>query len=190
MANSKHDNGKSGVDDDLLRKIISKLEKAGKVILNSERPLPKDLVKYQLEYNKNDIAHYLYFAKIVIWDSTTMSAEAAVLGTPSIEIDDWYSDFKQYDELHTKYKLLQGFDRNDYAGIFSIIKKYINTEDLHEIFQARRNKMLKDKIDVSAFLTWIVLEYPHSIVKFKENPDIQLNFKSNVSAKNFKKRLI
>ncbi len=180
MANSKHDNGKSGIDDDLLRKMVSKLEKEGRVILNSERPLPEDLIKYKLNYNKNDIAHYLYFAKIVIGDSTTMSAEAAVLGTPSIEIDDWYSDFKQYDELCNRYKLLQGFDRDNHVGIFSLIDEYLRTENLHEEFQLRRNHLLEEKIDVSAFLTWIVMDYPKSVVEINKNPDIQLNYKMNV----------
>ena len=177
MANSKHDNGKSGIDDDLLRKIVSKLEKEGRVIINSERPLPKDLIKYNLNYNKNDIAHYLYFAKIVIGDSTTMSAEAAVLGTPSIEIDDWYSDFKQYDELCNKYKLLKGFNRDDYKSIFTLIDEYLSEDNLHEIFQSRRENLVNDKIDVSSFLTWIVEDYPRSIKEFSKDPDIQLKYR-------------
>ena len=180
MANSKHDNGKSGIDDALLRKLVSRLEKEGIVIINSERPLPDDLLKYKLDFNKNDIAHYLYFAKIVIGDSTTMSAEAAVLGTPSIEIDDWYSDFKQYDELCNKYKLLQGFNQKDVDNIFSLIEEYLKMDNIHEVFQSRRDKMLKEKIDVSAFLTWVVEYYPQSISEFKNNPNVQLKFKTKI----------
>lgn len=179
MANSKHDNGKSGLDDDLLRSIISRLEKAGTIILNSERPLPADLLKYQLNYKKNDIAQYLYFAKIVIGDSTTMAVEAAVLGTPSIEIDDWYSDFQQYKELNGKYRLMQGFDLDDEKGVIDLLDEYLAMEDLDAEFQKRRQRMLSDKIDVSAFLIWIIENYPVSINEYRKNPDIQLNFKSN-----------
>jgi uncharacterized protein len=180
MANSKHDNGKSGIDDNLLRKIISRFEKEGKVILNSERPLPQDLLKYQLNYKKNDIAHYLYFAKLVIGDSTTMSAEAAVLGTPSIEIDDWFSDFQQYQELNGKYRLMQGFDLDDEVGVLNLLDEYLAIENLDSEFQNRRQKMLEDKIDVSAFLIWIIEFYPNSINEYKKNHDIQLKFNLNV----------
>ena len=65
--------------------------------------------KYVLDFHKNDVAHYVANSKIFISDSTTMCAEAAVMAVPAIEIDDWFADFKQYEELNSKYKLLFGF---------------------------------------------------------------------------------
>lgn len=179
MANSKHDSGKSSISDIFLRKLVNRLKKEGNIVLNSERELPEDLKKYQLNHNKNDVAHYLYYAKIVIGDSTTMAVEAAVLGTPSIEIDDWYSDFQQYKELNGKYRLMQGFDLDDEEGVINLLDEYLAMEDLDTEFQKRRQIMLADKIDVSAFLIWIIENYPVSINEYRKNPDIQLNFKSN-----------
>jgi hypothetical protein len=37
--------------------------------------------------------------------------------------------------------------------------------------------LLADKIDVTAFLMWVVLEYPKSIQQLRLNPDIQQQFK-------------
>ena len=153
LPTSKHDVGKSGIGDELLGKIIRKLENEGNIILNSEREVADEFKKYRLDYNKNDVSHYLYFAKMVIGDSTTMSVEAAVLGTPSIEIDDWFADFKQYEELHGKYKLLDGFHLDEEVAIFDKIDEYLSMEDLEGEFEKRRQRMLEDKIDVSSFLT-------------------------------------
>ncbi|MDD5570378.1 MAG: DUF354 domain-containing protein [Bacteroidales bacterium] len=177
MANSKHDIEKNSIGDDLLRKLISILEKNGRVILNSERPLPEDLKKYELSIRKNDINHYMYFSKIFIGDSTTMAVEAAVIGTPSIEIDDWFDDFKQYHELCDKYKLLKGFRLEDEEGIFSLIDEYLKIDNLKEEFLKRRDRMLQDKIDVSAFLIWFIENYPQSLKDYKADPQIQNRFK-------------
>ncbi len=50
-------------------------------------------------------------------------------------------------------------------------------DNLKEEFQIRRQKMLADKIDVTAFLVWFVENYPNSAKVMKENPDYQFNFK-------------
>ena len=57
---------------------------------------------------------------------------------------------------------------------------YLAIENLDSEFQNRRQKMLEDKIDVSAFLIWIIEFYPNSINEYKKNHDIQLKFNLNV----------
>ena len=49
--------------------------------------------------------------------------------------------------------------------------------NLREVFQQRRQKMLSDKIDVTAFYTWFIENYPESAKIMKQNPDYQLKFK-------------
>ncbi|MDD4848019.1 MAG: hypothetical protein PHR53_04550 [Bacteroidales bacterium] len=48
---------------------------------------------------------------------------------------------------------------------------------LREEFQLRRQKMLADKIDVTAFFTWFIENYPKSKEMMKNNPDYQYRFK-------------
>ena len=36
-----------------------------------------------------------------------------MLGTPTVEIDDWHRDFRQYEELHGRYGLLDGYFPHD-----------------------------------------------------------------------------
>jgi hypothetical protein len=37
--------------------------------------------------------------------------------------------------------------------------------------------MLLEKIDVTAFMVWLIKNYPESIKIMKKNPNYQLNFK-------------
>ena len=41
-------------------------------------------------------------------------------------------------------------------------------ENLKEEFKARRQKMLSEKIDVTAFLVWFIEHYPESIRRVQE----------------------
>jgi predicted glycosyltransferase len=175
-ATSTHDVGKRGISDDLLRKIITKLKPIGKIVLNSERQLPDDLQQYVLDFHKNDVSHYVAHCKLFISDSTTMCAEAAMLGIPAVEIDDWYSDFKQYFELNEKYNLLFGFGVDEENKIFNKIDEIINLKNSFDEFQIRRKKMLKEKIDASNFLIWMLTDYPNSVNSFFNNRSIQQKF--------------
>ena len=176
-ATSTHDVGKRGIGDDLLRKIIQVLEPHGQIILNSERGLPEDLQKHVLDFHKNDVAHYVAKAKIFISDSTTMCAEAAVMGVPAIEIDDWFSDFKQYNELNEKYQLLFGFGVESFEVIQLKIEELLNDPQLKETYKSRQEVMLTEKIDASAFLIWMTKNYPESSKQFFEDTTMQLKFK-------------
>jgi len=174
---STHDVGKAGIDDDLLLKMVKLLEKHGKVLINTQRNLSNDLQKYVHPIEKMNMSHYIAFSKIFISDSTTMCAEACVLGTPSIEIDDWYADFEQFKELSSKHQLLFGFSPNNADGLFKKLDELLNTHQLKDVFQNRRVGLLKNNIDLSGFMIWIFENFPESVKGFFNNPLIQNNFK-------------
>ena len=106
-----------------------------------------------------------------------MCAEAAVMAVPAIEIDDWFADFKQYVELNSKYKLLFGFGVDDFAPIKSKIEEFLNDKNLEKTFKERQQFMLTEKIDASAFLIWMIKNYPNSSKEFFEDTTMQLKFK-------------
>lgn len=176
-ATSTHDVGKRGIGDDLLRDIIKVLEPKGRVVLNSERELPTDLQSYILDFHKNDVAHYVANSKLFISDSTTMCAEAALMAVPAIEIDDWYSDFKQYDELSAKYGLLAGFGVEEFDKIKAKIEELLSDPNLKETFKERQKVMLNEKIDASAYLIWMIENYPNSSKEYFADTTSQLRFK-------------
>lgn len=172
-----HDLNKSGISDEILYKLIEILEPHGKILITSERELPSDLEKYKLQIKKMDITHYLNYARIFIGDSTTMSTEAAVLGTPSVEFDEYFYEIEQMIELEKKYHLINCFRTDDSDGFLEKVQELVNTENLKEIYKKRREKLLNDTIDVSGFLIWLFENYPKSTKMYFENPDIQDRFK-------------
>ena len=62
-------------------------------------------------------------------------------------------------------------------AMFQKIDELLAITDLKVEWQKRRQEMLKDKIDVSAFFTWFIENYPNSVNVMKENSDYQYNFK-------------
>jgi len=61
--------------------------------------------------------------------------------------------------------------------MFQKIEELLSMRNLKQEWQKRRQKMLADKIDVTAFLVWFVENYPESVNIMKKNPDYQYRFK-------------
>jgi predicted glycosyltransferase len=175
-ATSTHDVGKRGLSDEAARRIVEVLRRYGRVLISSQRPLAADLCEYQFDINKTEISHYVAFSELVVSDSTTMCAEAAVLGTPAIEIDDWYCDFKQYGELHDTYRLIEGFAPRDLEGALVAAERLLSMRGRHEEFRRRQARLLTDKIDVSGFLIWLLENYPTAAETTIADPKTQLRF--------------
>lgn len=174
---ASHDSGKFGFENELLIELIKILEEHGQVFITSEKKLDKELEQYRFSINPIDMHHILAFAKIYIGDSQTMAAEAGVLGTPFIRFNDFVGKIGYLNELENKYKLGFGFKTDQQDLMIEKIKKLLNTPNLIEEWQKRRQKMLSDKIDVTAFMVWFIENYPESVRIMKENPDYQYRFK-------------
>jgi predicted glycosyltransferase len=172
-----HDFGIEGISDEFLGKIIALLEANYKVYISSERPLSPELEKYRLSIKISDVHHYLYYANILVCDSQSMAVEAAMLGVPSIRISGFSGRISVLEELERKYHLTFGFQPNQEEVILNKIKRLQSEKDMRQQFQQRRQKMLSEKIDVSAFLIWFIENFPTSVNALQENSDIQSNFK-------------
>ena len=57
------------------------------------------------------------------------------------------------------------------------LKELLNISNIKEAWQIKRQKMLSEKIDVTAFWSWFIENYPKSVTIMKENPDYQYNFR-------------
>lgn len=172
-----HDSGEKGINNNLLKDIISKLEKKGLVFISSEKKLPLNYDKYILKIPVQHIHHYLYYAQILICDSQSMAVEAAMLGTPSVRISSFSGHISVLEELEHKYKLTYGIQPDEEAHIMNKIDELLNMKNLKDTFKSRRQRMLNDKIDVASFLTWYLENYPESRNIMKENPNYQYKFK-------------
>lgn len=172
-----HDVGIHGINTEIAQKIIEMLKPHGRIFITSERPLEPQFEPYRIKVAPLDMHHVMAFADLYIGDSQTMAAEAGVLGTPFVRLNDFVGRLSYLNELENDYKLGYGHKTNDVEGFYRSIATWLNTPNRKEICAGRRQKMLSEKIDYAQFLTWFVENYPQSAQTMKENPDYQYRFK-------------
>ncbi len=166
-----------GINTEIAQHLIDMLLPHGDVYITSERELEPQFEKYRLQINPLDIHHVLAFAKLYVGDSQSMAVEAAMLGTPSLRFNDFAGKIGVLEELEHKYELTFAIPSSKPQRLYDKVNEWLEMEDLSETFQARRLKMLSDKIDVTAFFTWFIENYPESRKIMKEDPGYQMRFK-------------
>ena len=173
-----HDVGIKGLNIGLVKEVIEIAEQKGyTVYISSEAELDISLSSYQLKFNQNDIHHLMAFASLLISDSQSMSVEAAMLGVPSVRFSDFSGRISVLEELEHTYQLTFGVPTNQPEKLINLVVELLSNEAFETIFKERRLRMLNDKIDVTAFMVWLVENYPESAKIIKENPDFQNRFK-------------
>ena len=162
--NAHHDSGVSGISTDVARRLVEILAPHGKIYITSERELEPEFEQYRLHINPLDIHHVMAFATLYIGDSQSMANEAAMLGVPSLRFNDFVGAKKigVMEELEKVYGLTYGISSHEPEKLYAKIEELLAMPNLREEFQKRRQKMLSDKIDVTAFLTWFIENYPQS----------------------------
>ena len=167
--NAHHDGGVSGISTEVAQQIIYLLTPYGKIYITSERELEPQFEQYRLQINPLDIHHVMAFATLYIGDSQSMAVEAAMLGVPSLRFNDFVGKKKigVMEELEHAYGLTYGISSHEPEKLYAKIEELVAMPNLREEFQQRRQKMLADKIDVTAFLTWFLENYPQSAIEAK-----------------------
>ena len=165
-----HDDGVQGLHDDILETMIRILEKKRRVYISSEKELKPRFKPYLLEPDPGHIHHYLSFSDLLLSDSQSMSVEAALLGVPSIRYSDFAGKISVLNELE-EYGLTFGVTPGDDDQLAETARHIIETRNRKAEYQQRRKRMLSDKIDITAFYTWLLGEYPDSVLQLKKNPD-------------------
>jgi predicted glycosyltransferase len=118
----------------------------------------------------------LFYATLFVSDTQTSTTEAACLGTPAIRCNSFVgsSDMSNFKELEEKYRLIFNYRDSDMAIDKAV--ELLNMEDLKNNWHLKRDVLLKDKIDVTAFMTWLIENYPQSVVQIKQNPNLATTF--------------
>ncbi|MBF0386117.1 MAG: DUF354 domain-containing protein [Candidatus Omnitrophica bacterium] len=148
---ASHDVGKKGISDSLATQIIGLLSRHGRVFITSERPLKKDFEKFRICIDPRDIFHALYYAELLIADSQTMSAEAAVLGTPSLRFNDFVGKLGYLNELERKYELTYGIKTADPQKLLDKINELIKDPKTKTHWRNKRKIMIVETIDVAEY---------------------------------------
>ena len=143
-----HDRGAIGISPQLLRDIVGRLVSTHRIVISSETDIPGEFDQFRLSIPPHRMHHVLARADVVIGDSQTVSAEAAVLGTPSVRINTFVGRISYLEEL-AKYGLTFGFKPTDETGIFQCIDDILDIPVVarNAIFQERRRRLLSEAID-------------------------------------------
>jgi len=169
---ASHDVGQGGLTLEYKEKIVTTLAKKMKVFISSEGELPKNLKPYQIRIPAEKMHDALAFATLFIGEGATMASECAILGTPSIYVN-------SLDPLTIKEQESYGllFDYRNAEGVLEKAVELLNQENLKENFQIKKEKLLSEKIDVTAFTIWFIENYPQSLETVKKDPTYPLRFK-------------
>jgi len=163
-----HDVGMGGLSNENIKKLIGLLEKHGKVFITSERQLLNEFEKYRLTINPLHIAHALYYAEIFIGDSQTMTSEAAVLGTPAFRCNDFVGLLSVMEEKEKRYGLSFNYLPKQFNEMYAKIAELLSIPNFKKKFEDKKNKMLEEKIDLSAFLLELFESFPITINHYRD----------------------
>lgn len=162
LLTAHHDDGIHGFSTDVAQRLIDLLTPHGRVFITSERPLEPIFEQYRLKINPLDIHHVMAFSSMYIGDSQSMAVEAAMLGVPGIRFNDFAGRIGVLEELEHTYHLTVGIPSNQPERLLTQVSEWLNDPSLLDTFANRRQRMLADKIDVAAFFTWFIENYPES----------------------------
>ena len=175
--NAHHDGGIKGMTDQIALNIIKEIEPTHQVLISSERALPESLEEYRLRIDSMDVHHLMYFSDLYVGDSQSMAVEAAMLGVPNIRFNDFAARIGVLNELENDYHLTYSIASDKENELYETIETFLSSDTVKNTFKSRREKLIADKIDVTAFMTWFIENYPDSRTVMKENPDYQFNFR-------------
>ena len=151
-----HDHGHMGLSLAMKRRSVEELSNEARVFISSERELPEDLKKFQIKLPPERMHDALFYASLYFGESGTMTTEAAVLGTPAVRVSTIAKLLGNFIELRDKYGLLCYYD-SDKEG-FEVALKLLK-KNLKLKWRVKKEKMLKDKIDVTQFMIDTVVNY-------------------------------
>ena len=163
---ASHDVSLHGIRQGKELDFIQSLEQFGRVFITSERPLSDNLEKYRVKVPPEDMHSLLYYADLYIGEGGTMAAEAAVMGTPSIHVEanadgiatgTFSGNFR---EFRDRYGLLYFF--SDQGEAFLKAVELLKDHRTKQDWQKKRDNLLHDKVDVTAWMTDFVERYPQS----------------------------
>ena len=188
-----HDVGIHGINTEVAERMIAMLKPHGRIYITSERPLEPQFEQYRIKINPLDMHHVMAFASLYIGDSQTMAAEAGVVGTPFVRLNDFVGRLSYLHELEaptdytprsdgyvprvdahvpeeTHFSLGYGHKTADVEGFFASIERWLAMPDRKAVCAERREKMLSEKVDYAKFLTWFIEEWPKSGEEMKAVP--------------------
>ena len=147
---ASHDVGETGLSSAHKERLVGMLSRRGRVLITSEGPLPASLEPYRSPLSVEHIHHALAFADLLVGESATMASEAAVLGTHAIFVSKTGRGYT--DEQEREYGLVHNFNHLQGDEALGEVDRLLALEDVKADAALRRQRLLSEKIDVTAWM--------------------------------------
>ena len=153
---ASHDIGQRGFSIEDKIALVKEIEKYARPFITSEGEIPKELLKYKIQIPFHRIHDVLYHAALYVGEGATMASESAMLGTPNIFVHEMAGILGTTIEQE-KYGLMINQRYHNLKEIIPLINKCLNEK---KKWEDNRDKMLKQKIDVTKYMISMVENYP------------------------------
>lgn len=172
---ASHDIGQHGVCDKV--GLVKELEQYGRVMITSEGALPSELQPYQVRVSPEKLHDLLYYATLYVGEGATIASECAIIGTHAIYINSLELGYiREEDE---KYQLVSNFSGRDCTDkmVLAEARRLLQNPNLRKEGKEKGEILVRDKIDVTAFMVWFIEQFPESVDLMKIHPEIQQQFR-------------
>ncbi len=171
-----HDISHHGLSPEEKQELVAAFSGMARVFISAECRLPDGLEPLRLQAPPESIHHVMAQTALVFGEGATMAAEAAVLGVPSIYCSDLRPGY--IDDLERRHGLLSAFPRNGFKDALAKGMEILRDRgECREGLAQKRDAMLGQSIDVVAFLTWFVDQFPKSVEVISADPKYARMFK-------------
>jgi uncharacterized protein len=145
-----HDRGESGLSPDDAVSLVQHLSRSLRVYVSVEGAAPEAMQPHVAHVRVDRIHQVLAFASLVVGESPSMAAEAALLGVPAVLISSWAGRCGNMQVLERRYGLMQVFSGSR-AGVAAAIALAEHPPDRKAI-QGRRQALLAELCDMPAMV--------------------------------------
>lgn len=147
-----HDRGVTGVHAELVAELAARLEGRVRLFVSSEKPLVARLEPLRFALPPERLHDALGCAEFCLGDSQSVTAEAAVLGTPAFRLNDFVGRLSYLADLEQR-GLAFGFHPGEEQRLLAAVLALVDDPGRHARFADLRARLLREVPDP---LPWLV----------------------------------
>jgi uncharacterized protein len=154
-----HDSGTQGLSQAAKHRLVDHLARQGRIIVSDEGSPVKEFAPHQLSVPPERLHDVLAAADLCVGDSQTVTAEAAVLGTPAFHLSGFSGRIDYLRVLEERYGLVRSFRSSEEGGFLDSVKHA--TSDLPSLAARAtegRLRLLSENVDVTSWYRDLVYE--------------------------------
>jgi hypothetical protein len=169
-----HSLGEKGLSLRFKIQSATTLSEYAHVVVSSEEDLPFALKKYALKCSPDELHRLMASADVLFGESTTMAAESAVLGIPSVVIENKGRGYLT--DLQQRFGVVQLYTTREKDKALEAAVQVLQKSPSKAERQSIAEQIREGTTDVTALLLWITGNFPESLEELLNNPGILARF--------------